>query len=40
MLINDIQDSIIKEISNLVDEFEKYEFLINMGKKHPLPEFP
>jgi len=32
MTINEIQDSIIYEFSNIGDWFEKYQYLINLGK--------
>lgn len=32
--MNKIQDKIIEEFSKLNDWFDKYEYLINLGKKH------
>jgi len=35
MKINEVQDNIINEFSNLPDWLQKYEHLINLGKTHP-----
>jgi cysteine desulfuration protein SufE len=35
MTINEIQESIITEMAHLDDWFERYEYLIGLGKKHP-----
>ena len=34
MTINEIQECIINEMSSLNDWLDKYEYLINLGKKH------
>jgi len=34
MTINEIQNSIVHEMSDLNDWLDKYEYLINLGKKH------
>lgn len=38
MTINETQDKIIDEFSRLNDWFDKYEYIIGIGKTHPSPD--